>query len=173
MKIVFAVLTAASVLTGCVVPVARPVGYGGPPIYGGAGVGAYGPGIVYNQPIVVAPPRYSPLGPPVYLHVPPEHHRDWRQHCDRYSACDRPVYFVREPGPRPPPTQHVPPGYSVPVAPVGPGSDRRQWVPGSHPPYDPGRRDDRYRGDEHRERGERGDRMPGPRPLTPGDPRTR
>lgn len=173
MKIFFAALGAAFVSTGCVVPVA---GYGEPPIYGHAEVGSYAPGIVYSQPILVAPPRFSTAGPPVYLHVPPEHHRHWRQHCGRYSACDRPVYFVREPGQRPLQGQHVAPGHSGHASPGGPGSDRRQWAPGPPPRDEHGRRDDHFRGDEHRERGDRGDRgerAPGHRPLTQGDPRTR
>ena len=52
------------------------------------------PPVVYAQPLMVEPmPEVAP--PPVYLHVPPEHARDWRNHCSEYNACGRPVYFVR------------------------------------------------------------------------------
>ncbi len=174
MKIVFAVLTAVSVLTGCVVPVARPVGYGGPLVYGHAGVGGYGPGLVYNQPIIVAPPRFSPAGPPVYLHVPSEHHRDWRQHCSHYRACDRPVYFVREPGQRPPPGAAGCAGVSGPcIARVARGriavTGRRDGTLAKNA-SDAGRT---FSGRRAPGRGERADRVPGHRPLTQGDPRTR
>ena len=166
-------LVAAFVSTGCVVPVASPVGYGEPLGYGHAGVVGYGPGLVYNQPIIVAPPRFSPAGPPVYLHVPSEHHRDWRQHCSHYRACDRPVYFVREPGQRPPPGLQVAPVYPGHASRGGAGPDRRHWAPGRHPREERVGRDERSREEEHRGRGERADRVPGHRPLTQGDPRTR
>lgn len=60
------------------------------------------PPLVYAQPVVIEPLRYAVPPPPVYLHVPPEHARNWREHCREYKACNRPVYFVRsaeyEPG---------------------------------------------------------------------------
>jgi len=28
--------------------------------------------------------------PPVYLHVPPGHAKNWRKHCREYNACNRP-----------------------------------------------------------------------------------
>jgi hypothetical protein len=51
------------------------------------------PAVVYSQPMLIEP-QSSPL-PPVYLHVPPGHAKDWRRHCHEYHACNRPVYFVR------------------------------------------------------------------------------
>jgi hypothetical protein len=33
--------------------------------------------------------------PPVYLHVPPGHAKNWRKYCRQYNACNRPVYFIR------------------------------------------------------------------------------
>jgi len=51
------------------------------------------PPVVYAQPMVIAPPP-TPL-PPVYLHVPPGHAKNWRKYCHEYHACNRPVYFVR------------------------------------------------------------------------------
>jgi hypothetical protein len=51
------------------------------------------PPVVYAQPMLIEP-QASPL-PPVYLHVPPGHAKNWRKHCHEYHACNRPVYFVR------------------------------------------------------------------------------
>ncbi len=43
---------------------------------------------------------------PVYLHVPPDHAKNWKKYCSQYKACDKPVYFVKsaeyEPGYEPP-----------------------------------------------------------------------
>ena len=71
-----------------------------PGVYGRVVVGEQRPPLVYEQPVIVerveAPPE------PVYLHVPPEHARNWHRYCHEYQACNRPVYFVRsaeyEPG---------------------------------------------------------------------------
>ncbi len=51
------------------------------------------PPVVYAQPMLIEPQAIPP--PPVYLHVPPGHARNWRRHCGEYHACNRPVYFVR------------------------------------------------------------------------------
>jgi len=51
------------------------------------------PPVVYAQPMLIEP-QSTPL-PPVYLHVPPGHAKNWRKHCHEYHACNRPVYFVR------------------------------------------------------------------------------
>jgi hypothetical protein len=65
------------------------------------------PPVVYAQPVIAQPPAVVPAVPvaPIYLHVPPEHARDWARHCREYHACNRPVYFVKsaeyEPGYRP------------------------------------------------------------------------
>lgn len=51
------------------------------------------PPVVYSQPMLIEP-QSSPL-PPVYLHVPPGHAKNWSKHCHEYHACNRRVYFVR------------------------------------------------------------------------------
>ncbi len=51
------------------------------------------PPVVYTQPMLIEPMAAPP--PPLYLHVPPGHARNWRKHCHEYNACNRPVYFVR------------------------------------------------------------------------------
>ena len=65
-----------------------------PGIYGQVQIGnASPPPLVYAQPMLVEVQQAPP--PPVYLHVPPGHARNWRKHCREYNACNRPVYFVR------------------------------------------------------------------------------
>ncbi len=65
-----------------------------PGVYGQVQLGsAPPPPVVYAQPMLIEP-QPSPL-PPVYLHVPPGHAKNWRGHCHEYHACNRPVYFVR------------------------------------------------------------------------------
>src|SRR5882672_10524673 len=51
------------------------------------------PPVVYAQPMLIEAQAAPP--PPVYLHVPPGHAKNWRKHCREYNACNRPVYFVR------------------------------------------------------------------------------
>src|SRR5450631_2875846 len=46
------------------------------------------PPVVYAQPMLIEPQVAPP--PPVYLHVPPGHARNWRKHCHEYNACNRP-----------------------------------------------------------------------------------
>jgi len=66
-----------------------------PGVYGQVqiGGGEPAPPVVYAQPMLIEP-QPAPL-PPVYLHVPPGHAKNWRKHCHEYHACNRPVYFVR------------------------------------------------------------------------------
>lgn len=55
--------------------------------------------LIYRQPIVIVrpPARVARVvEQPIYLHVPPGHAKKWSKHCRRYSACGRPVYFVRD-----------------------------------------------------------------------------
>ena len=65
-----------------------------PGVYGQVQLGNTAPPpLVYAQPMLIEPQEAPP--PPVYLHVPPGHARNWRKHCREYNACNRPVYFVR------------------------------------------------------------------------------
>ena len=41
-------------------------------------------------------PTGSGSGSPVYLHVPAAQTKKWDKYCQRYMACDRPVYFVTD-----------------------------------------------------------------------------
>ena len=65
-----------------------------PGVYGQVQIGnERPPPLVYAQPMLIEPQAAPP--PPVYLHVPPGHAKNWRKHCREYNACNRPVYFVR------------------------------------------------------------------------------
>lgn len=65
-----------------------------PGVYGQVRIGNAGPPpLVYAQPMIIETQAAPP--PPVYLHVPPGHAKNWRKHCHEYHACNRPVYFVR------------------------------------------------------------------------------
>jgi len=70
-----------------------------PGLYGRIDIGRapVPPVLIYPQPVVIVPgPVAVQAPPPIYLHVPPGHARDWRRHCRRYNACGQPVYFVQE-----------------------------------------------------------------------------
>jgi hypothetical protein len=65
-----------------------------PGLYGQVNIGnERPPPVVYVQPLLIEPQPAPP--PPIYLHVPPGHAKNWRKHCHEYNACNRPVYFVR------------------------------------------------------------------------------
>jgi hypothetical protein len=74
-----------------------------PGVYGEVQLGnSSPPPLVYAAPVQIVRARRADAPPPIYLHVPPDHARNWRAHCHEYNACNRPVYFVRseeyEPG---------------------------------------------------------------------------
>ena len=65
-----------------------------PGLYGQVNIGnERPPPVVYVRPMLIEPQQAPP--PAIYLHVPPEHAKNWRKHCREYNACNRPVYFVR------------------------------------------------------------------------------
>jgi hypothetical protein len=73
------------------------ISVGEPGFYGQIDIGNVPPPrLVYAQPVVIERvPEYRGVAP-IYLHVPPGHEKHWRKHCREYSACGRPVYFVRD-----------------------------------------------------------------------------
>jgi len=54
------------------------------------------PPVVYAAPVIVEAPPAGAVYAPLYLRVPPEHHRDWGRYCHQYNACNRHVYFVTD-----------------------------------------------------------------------------
>jgi hypothetical protein len=60
------------------------------------------PPLVYEQPMFIEAPETAGKVAPLYVHVPPEHAKNWKKYCAKYQACKQPVYFVKsaeyEPG---------------------------------------------------------------------------
>jgi len=70
------------------------ISVGEPGFYGRIVIGdAPPPVLIYREPILVVH-SYRP-GPPIYMHVPPGHAKNWKKHCHDYGACERRVYFVQ------------------------------------------------------------------------------
>lgn len=65
-----------------------------PGVYGRIDVRGTPPALIYAEAVVARQPA-DLLQDPVYLYVPPGQVRRWPQHCAKWNACDRPVYFVR------------------------------------------------------------------------------
>ena len=68
-----------------------------PGVYGRVDVARYPqPQVIVATPVIALPPATAPAlpGEPIYLWVPPEHRVHWKEHCNEYRACGRPVYFV-------------------------------------------------------------------------------
>lgn len=53
------------------------------------------PPLLSSRPVVASSELGPPRLAPVYLYVPAGQVRRWSRYCDRYDACERPVYFVR------------------------------------------------------------------------------
>ena len=70
---------------------------GQPGFYGRIDIGNFPqPRLIYAQPVVIDPVRLIESAPPIYLHVPPGHAKNWRKHCRKYDACGRPACFVQD-----------------------------------------------------------------------------
>lgn len=68
---------------------------GQPGFYGQIDIGDYPqPQLLYRQPIYIDP--YGRGRPPIYMHVPPGHAKNWSKHCREYNACGERVYFVQD-----------------------------------------------------------------------------
>lgn len=93
-RILFAVALAAATVPVSAADAGMSINVGQPGFYGQIDIGGYPPPqIIYRQPRVIH--RADMHRPPVYLHVPPGHSRNWRKHCHRYNACGERVYFVK------------------------------------------------------------------------------
>jgi hypothetical protein len=90
--------SAAAVITGAIAP----------GIYGRVDMANRAkPPLVYQYPMFIeAPENAASVVEPLYLHVPPDHAKNWKKFCEKYEACDKPVFFVKsaeyEPGYKPP-----------------------------------------------------------------------
>lgn len=67
-----------------------------PGVYGPVDVSGGAPELEYPQPLVIAGDPYAWQRAPMYVYAPSEQQHQWRNYCERYSGCNRPVYFVRE-----------------------------------------------------------------------------
>jgi hypothetical protein len=98
-KIYLALVLAVAAAPALAADVGVSVSVNQPGVYGRIDIGhaPVPPVVVYRQPMIIAPaPVAVQAPPPIYLHVPPGHSRNWRKYCGRYNACGQPVYFVRE-----------------------------------------------------------------------------
>jgi len=95
MNLRFLCLTIAILSAPAFAEVGVSIGIGQPGFYGRLDIGGYPPPqLMYRRPMAI---ERVPAGrPPVYLHVPPNHAKNWRNHCSEYDACGENVYFVQD-----------------------------------------------------------------------------
>lgn len=92
-KALLAMLVCSLALTAVPSSAGVSISIGEPGFYGRVDIGGFpAPRFIYPEPIIVH--RINTWYPPIYLRVPPEHHRHWYKYCGRYNACGRPVYFI-------------------------------------------------------------------------------
>ena len=73
------------------------IGINQPGVYGRITIGDVPPpALILPQPVIIERQPVVYQRAPIYLYVPPAHQQNWRQYCGRYSACNQPVYFVRD-----------------------------------------------------------------------------
>ncbi|MES2370537.1 MAG: hypothetical protein V4554_13785 [Pseudomonadota bacterium] len=93
--LLFAAVLAAAAIPAFASDVGVSISVGQPGFYGQIDIGGYPPPrVIYREPRIIE--RIAVNRPPVYLHVPPGHARNWRKHCYEYNACGERVYFVRD-----------------------------------------------------------------------------
>lgn len=90
------VLAGASTLASAQAGVS--IGVSQPGVYGRIDIGNFPrpPEVILPQPVVIVPQPYAAQRQPIYLYVPPGHQQNWSRYCNRYGACQQPVYFVKE-----------------------------------------------------------------------------
>lgn len=93
-RLLFSVALAATIAPAFAADVGVSISLGQPGFYGRLDIGDFPPPqVIYQQPRLIY--RQPVLRPPVYLHVPPGHAKNWRKHCRQYDACGERVYFVQ------------------------------------------------------------------------------
>jgi hypothetical protein len=96
-RLLFAVISTIVATPAFAADVSASIGISQPGFYGQINIGDFPrPAVIYAEPVWVVRPAKVVYVQPVYLHVPPGHEKHWSKHCDKYDACGRPVYFVRE-----------------------------------------------------------------------------
>ena len=102
MKNLNKIIVGAALAAGALAPalaqnVGISIGVNQPGVYGRIDIGnAPQPMLVYPQPVIIAQPPQRLPRQPIYLYVPPVQQQNWGRYCNRYSACNQPVYFVQE-----------------------------------------------------------------------------
>ena len=93
--VIFAAVMAVVVTPSHAADVGISVSIGQPGFYGQIDIGGFPPPrILYREPMIIE--RVAVQRPPVYLHVPPGHAKNWSKHCREYNACGERVYFVQD-----------------------------------------------------------------------------
>jgi hypothetical protein len=93
-RLLFAAVLATATVPALATDVAVSISIGQPGFYGRLDIGGYPPPqVIYREPRVLY--RTAMSRPPIYLHVPPGHAKNWRKHCREYNACGERVYFVQ------------------------------------------------------------------------------
>ncbi|HWR78172.1 MAG TPA: hypothetical protein VN283_13300 [Thiobacillus sp.] len=93
-RLLFAAALVATTVPALAADVGVSISIGQPGFYGQIDIGGYPPPqIIYREPRVIQ--RVAVNRPPIYLHVPPGHAKNWRKHCREYNACGERVYFVQ------------------------------------------------------------------------------
>ena len=97
MRTILAFALAAGVAGTAVAQTSISIGINQPGVYGRVTIGDVPPpALVLPQPVIIERAPVVVQRAPIYLYVPAAHQQNWRQYCGRYSACNQPVYFVRE-----------------------------------------------------------------------------
>jgi hypothetical protein len=93
-RLLFAAALAFATFPALAADVGVSISIGEPGFYGRIDIGGYPPPqLIYREPRVIY--RAAMSRPPIYLHVPPGHAKNWRKHCREYNACGERVYFVQ------------------------------------------------------------------------------
>jgi hypothetical protein len=96
-RLVLASLLTVAASVALAADVGVSISIGQPGFYGQIDIGnAPRPVLIYPQPVVIQRVQVVQPVQPIYLHVPPGHAKDWKKHCQKYDACARPVYFVKD-----------------------------------------------------------------------------
>ena len=125
------------------------VSVGQPGFYGQINIGsAPRPELIYPSPVVIQPGPSRAIGEPIYLYVPPGHAKNWKKHCAKYNACNRPVYFVNDKWYN---NKYVPHyrAHQEEYRKGGSDGDKHDRGHGDKHNRDHGNRDDREHGDRH------------------------
>jgi len=97
MKKILALALVASCAAAAHAQTSVSIGINQPGVYGRITIGDIPPpALVLPQPVIIERSTVVVQRAPIYLYVPPAHQQDWRRYCGRYSACNQPVYFVRD-----------------------------------------------------------------------------